>query len=225
MTMQFRQVKSALVTLIGDAADAGDGDRYRTIGYQPQAQAAVRTLDSDRSVQVFYRSGDLPKSGGSPTGPFKHDLTFSVELTASKATEGDLSTLENSGSTDLQRATALAGFQKAAALADDSLDELIDIIFQVIQRADNLDLGHSSVVANRWLSDIRKNEISERGEFVIATASMTLTATVSEDVEGLAVLNLDDEGALLSTEIDTTLKVTEDDDEGKAGTFNENPAS
>jgi len=221
--MRFREVKEALITLIGNAADAGDGDRYRTLGYQSQAEAASQNLNSDRSVQVIYQRGELPKSGGYVAGPFLHNMTFSVQMVVSKATKGDVATLEASESTALQRASALAGFQKAAALADDSLDELIDIVFQVIQRADNIDLGDSEPVASRWLSDIQKNEIAEHGELVIATASMTLTASVSEDVLGASVLNLDEEGALLPTTIDTTLEVTEDADEGKAGTYVENP--
>jgi len=220
MTMKFREIKTAIETVLSNAA----GSNYRVVGYQTQADSAIENLDGLRSVQVFYDRGEMNKSGGSLPGPFKHDMMFRLELVVAKDTKGDLATLNSSDSTDSQRATALATFQKAAKLADDALDELIDLVFQAIQDARRIDFDLADPIANRWVSDIQKNEPSERGELVILTASMILTCSANEAVSGETAQNVDAGGTVQPTTIDVDLIVNDDTNEGKAGVEQENPA-
>jgi hypothetical protein len=114
-----------------------------------------------------------------------HNITMAIDLTVSKAAEGDLSTITNPASTPAQVAAALAVFQEASALADDSLDELIEIVYQIIMDGRNVDLQlPSGTISNRWIDQVRKDDPIPRGEYVILTGSMQLTCGASEAVPG-----------------------------------------
>jgi hypothetical protein len=181
MTMNFRTIKASLISILGAAA-AG---RYRTIGYQQQGQSADENLSTNRSVQVFYQSGEFDKSGGAISGPVMHDPTFAIQMTVAEAAKADLATINNAGSTPAQIAAALAAMQNAESLADDSMDELIDIIYNVIMDAENVDLGlNAGDVADRWIGSAQKNEPLRRGELVVLTAAMQLTCACDEEVTG-----------------------------------------
>ena len=190
------------------AAAAG---RFRTIGYQDQGKAADEVIDEDRAVQVYFDRGTFPKSGGSINGPMRHDLTLRVELTAGKAAAGDLSVLESAGSTPAQIAAALAAFGNASSAADDSFDELADIVYQILMAADNQDLGLAvGEVSSRWITEITKNPPNARGQYVVITGNMDLTCTVSEAVTG------DDGKAASPTAVDLDLETYQPDSESTA---------
>jgi len=203
MTMNFRLIKSALVDLLV----ANEAGRYRTIGHQRQNAAGSEVLNNGRTVQVFYQNGDIPKSGSSTNGPFKHDITFQVILTVSKKSIGDRATLDNPASTEVQRQAAIASFQESEALADDSFDELVDHVFQVILDARNRDLGAGFLIGSRWLSNIRKDDYLYRGEMVVLSGALTITCSTDEQVTG--------ETPTPGNIIDVAVEV--DDDPAKAG--------
>lgn len=202
MTMSFRTIKAEIVALLSAAA-AG---RYRVIGNHEDAVDASRLAGADRSVQVFNASGEFSKKSGGLAGPVQHDLTVRVELMASAKASADLSVLEDPDSTAGEIAAALASVQTASALADDEIDELIDIVFQVLMDARNRDVGHSTPVANRWISDWRKSAPMVRGEHVAIGAQMDLTYRIDEDVAG-------DPGVTPTTgeAVDTSITVTNDE--------------
>lgn len=179
--MNFRILKASIINLLGNA-EAG---RYRTIGYQKQAQEAFHVKDEDRSVQVYYSEGEYPKSSGSLNGPVMHDMTFNIDIVVSKACKGDLAALENPLSTAPQLQAALAALKIAEDGVDDSFDEVADHIYQVLMDARNLDLGLSpTYVANRWVDRAVKDPLQKRGELVVLTGSMKLTARMPEEVLG-----------------------------------------
>lgn len=179
--MNFRLIKNGLINLLGSAAN----NRYRVIGFQEQGKAATEIQDTGRSVKVYYSRGDLPKSSASTTGPFQHKMDFDIDLAVSKASEGDLAALENSNATSNQIASALLNFQQAAKLADDSIDELIEIIFQIVMDARNIDLGLENIfIGGRWITDIEKNGPIKRGDLVVLTGSMILNCNIDEQVSG-----------------------------------------
>jgi len=183
--MNFRLVKSKIVALLA-AEEAG---RYRTIGYQHQRESAEENLDSDRSVQVFYQRGTLPKSTGGISGPHKHNMVFMLELTASKVAEGQLDVLENPASTPAQIIAAIQTFQAASSLADDSVDELIEIVYQIIQDARNIDFGLELevppiYVSSRNIETITKHQPLPKGDVVTITAAMEIECTMDEQVLG-----------------------------------------
>lgn len=180
--MYFRTVKSSIVNNVLGPAEAG---RFQTVGFQRQAKSADEVLDESRMVQVYYSAGDISKQGGRLTGPVQHDITYRVDMTVAKAAEGDLSLINNPAATAPQIAAALLAFQEASDLADDSLDELFDAVYQILMDARNYDMGMSKgVVANRWVDQIQKDQPVPRGEYVVLTGSMLLKLRVVEQITG-----------------------------------------
>jgi hypothetical protein len=178
--MKFREIKQALVDTIGDAANG----RFVVIGYQRQTKSS-ESVNQNRLVQVYYFRGELPKSGGRLTGPKNHEMTFNIDMTVSASAEADLATLNDAGSTAAQRQTALANIKTAAEKADDELDELIDIIFQILYDGRNLDLGLTrGAFGSRWVPEIQKNTTIEEGQFVLKTAMLQYTCKTDEEVTG-----------------------------------------
>lgn len=182
--MTFRALKTSIIDNILGPAEAG---QFVTIGFQRQAKAAEEVLDSLRTVQVYYSSGDFNKSAGRINGPSQHDITFRIDLAVSKAAEGDLSVINNPESTQPQVEAAILAFQEAADLADQSIDELIEIVYQILMDAENIGLGLADgIVSNRWVDNIQKDNPLPRGEYAVLTASMILTCRVAEAITGIA---------------------------------------
>jgi len=212
MTMMFRTVKDSLINNVLGPAEHG---RYRTIGYQRQMKAAGEALGDDRMVQVFFHSGDFAKQGGRVNGVTQHDAIFRIELTTASAAEGDLSVINDPNATAAQVAAAMAAFQEAAAVADESIDELFDLIYQVLMDARNIHLGLETKgeVSNRWVQGLQKDNPIPRGEYVVLTGSVQLGCRVAEQILG-------DEG-VINEDYDITVDIVGDDIEktGVAGTL------
>ena len=188
MTMKFRTLKDSIVSILGAAASS----RFQVIGYQRQAKDASEVLDASRMVQVYYKSGEFSKSGGRVHGSTQHDITFQIDLTVAKGAVGDVSTMNNESATPSELQAALAAFQDAADLADDSIDELFDIVYQILMNAENYDLGLSEgLVANRWIDTLQKDNPVPRGEYVILTGAARMTCRVSEDIDGESLVTVD----------------------------------
>jgi len=180
--MQFRLLKQSIIENVLGPAELG---RFRTIGFQRQGIAAEEVIDNSRLVQVYYQEGEFKKSAGAQTGPTGHDITFRVESTVSKAAEGDLSALLDPNSTVSEKSTALLNFQEASALADESMDELFDILYQIFMYGPNLYLGRpANTVANRWVESMEKGNPIPKGELVILAGTLVLSCRVSEEVLG-----------------------------------------
>lgn len=179
--MVFEQVKESVATILSDAA-AG---RFVTVGHQRQAQAAEQVLDSSRTVQVFFSGSKFGKAGGRLNGPTQSDVTFRIELTVSKAAAADLTTINAEGSTQQQIQTAVAALQESAALAETSWNELARIVYEILMDGRNLGLGLAKgVVANRWVSGMGKDDVLDKGEYVVITGSVVLEARVAEEPPG-----------------------------------------
>lgn len=212
MTMIFRTLKDSIITILG----AAEASRYQTIGFQRQVKSADEVLDLNRFVQVFYDSGNFPKSGGSISGPVSHLMTFNIEFTISKSVEGDLSSATNESASAASRSTAILAFQEASKLADDSMDELFDIIYQVLMDARNIDLGLTAgIIADRWIDQFQKDKPIPQGEYVILTGSCQLTCRTSEAVVG-------DEGTPGAKIYDTVVDIDGDDVEKTGITIDQN---
>ena len=180
MTMMFRTVKDSIVNNVLGPAEEG---RFVTIGFQRQSKSANEVLDMSRLVQVYFAGGNFDKPGRKIE--LAHDITYNIELTVSKAAEGDLSVINNPNASQAQISAAIMAFQEASDLADTSIDELIDIVYQILMDAQNIDLGMvAGEVSSRWVTGIKKNQPVPQGEYVILTASMSLTCRVAEEVSG-----------------------------------------
>jgi hypothetical protein len=180
--MNFRIIKNQIVSNILGPAEAG---RFQTIGFQRQSTGAEEVLGNLRFVQVFYSLGNFGKSGGRQTGPAQHDITYNVWLTASAAAELDLSIINDPESTPEQVSAALLAEKEACEVADTSLDELIDIVYQILMNGNNIDMGLAKgIMSNKWIGTVTKDQPTSSGDYVILTASMPLTLRTVEDVPG-----------------------------------------
>ena len=181
MTMQFRTTKANLITILGDAAE----NRYQVVDHQVQVIDSTEILGTNRRVQVFFAEGDFDKGKAAPTGPTQHDVTYRVELAAAAAAEVNLAVLNDENATDLQRAAALSAFKSSSKLADDSLDELYDIIYQVLMDGRNVDLGETGppyVVSDRWVDGFSKDAPVAQGEYVELTGSIRFSCNMVEQL-------------------------------------------
>lgn len=187
MTMKFRTVKTA----IEDILEAAANECFTVISHQKQKKSSEEVLDLNRLVQVYYSAGEFPKNAGRQTGPTAHDVTYRLDLTVAKASEGDLATLNNPNAETFELAEALATFETAAAKADESYDELFELVYQILMDARNRDMGQEvGDVSNRWISQQQKDQPLPRGQHVVLTGSMFLTLRVSEDIIGEEAVTL-----------------------------------
>ncbi len=94
--MRFREIKAALVAVLQARAIATG--KFRVIGAQEEQMSAGENLENNKSVQVFYKRGELPESEHGSSDGFKHDMTYGIELTVAEGARGDLNALVNPGS-------------------------------------------------------------------------------------------------------------------------------
>lgn len=199
--MNFRTVTAALITLLGDAAAA----RFTVVGHPRQVTDASEIKSAKRRVTVFYGGGDFPKSAGRQTGAVQHMLSYNVDLQVSEAAQANLSVLTAENSTAQQIAAALAAMQDASYLADQSFDELAEIVFQILMDGRNFDLGlPKGTISSRWTGSIRKDDVQPLGSLVVLTGRLTYTCQTSEEVTG-------DTGTLATGGIETIIDIDGDD--------------
>ena len=197
--MQFRLVKTALLNLLDDES-AG---RFNVIGHQRQNKNATELLNNNRLVQVYYSSGIFPPSSTRMRGPKTHDMSFDIDLSASAQAEGDLSVLNSSTATAIQKSAALAAVKEAVEIADDQLDELIDIVYQILMDARNEKLNFvTGETSNRGIDRITKDVILENGSLVVKTANIVYKCRAQEIVSGATGVEPDEVTFSASTPID-----------------------
>lgn len=206
--MQFQAVRDAIISVLGIDSDLlPAANQFRVVGFQRQAEDAKTALNA--SVQVFYNTGDLPKSGGGFVGEVKHNVEFRIEMTVAKKAEGDLSGFENAAS-EAAAATALATFSDAAKLVDDAMDQLWSDVWNILMDAKNETYGLAiGAVSSRWIPSFRKDQPTPKGEIVLLTANASLNCSVDESVLGIAGISGDD--------FDVTLTDINGDTEQKTG--------
>ena len=200
--MNFRKIKTSITEKVLGPAEGG---RYKTIGYQRQNTDIEDILGKNRTVQVFFSSSDFPKNASALQGPFKHEPSYRIELAVAEDSAVNLTALKDENATDADREKAWKSFVEAGDAADDSFDELAEIVFQVLMDARNIDLGMPiGTVADRWVGQIRKDDPEPTGEYVMLTGAMMLTCSTSEAAAG-------DPGVTGAGTIDTTVDIDGDD--------------
>ena len=205
--MEFQRLAASIVNNILGPSEKG---QFRTVGFQRQETDSQENLAFDRSVQVYFFSGDFPKGASKSRGPYQHDVTFRLDFTVAADPQGDIETIKKDGATESEIIAALKTFQNSAAEADRLLDELYAIVFQILMSGVNYYMGLPKYTfANRWVSGFQKDDPVEQGQDLILTGSALLTGRVVEVVESATVTPAT-EGVL------TDISVNEDP-EGKAG--------
>ena len=204
--MQFEIVEESILDNVLGPAEAG---RFVTIGGQRQRESA-EAINAKRKVMVFYQDGDFPKSGGAFNGPVKHDMTFEIVLVEATPAEVDLSVLNSDTATEAEKATALRKMAEPSVKANRNMNVFMRIIYQILMDARNEQMGmvpsdehpNEKLVSNRWVNNVSKNDPVPDGEFVVLTASMRLTLTVSENIIGDDLPATPSGGAVLDGDIE-----------------------
>lgn len=179
--MYFRTVKKAIKDLLNDKSLGN----FHVVGYQKQNKSSDEVLNSDRLVQVYFSDGAFPKSAGRMRGPKTHDLKISIDLTVSAKAQADLSALESTTASELQKSIALMGIKDAAEIADDKMDELIDRVYQILMDARNFNLGlEVGELSSRWIDRITKDTTIEYGDLIVKTSNLEYSCRVQEYVYG-----------------------------------------
>jgi hypothetical protein len=102
---------------------------------------------------------------------------------------------------------------------------LFDVVYQALMDQRQADLGLSRPVANRWVDSFEKDAPMVRGELAVLTGSAQLTCSIDEALEGFAAQNVAAPGGpLLPTNHDVGIRIEDEDNEGKAGVQQDNPA-
>jgi hypothetical protein len=204
--MKFRTICEAVRRILEDNA----GGEFRVIGAQSAGKDAESTADNDRTVEVFYTHGDFPASGGSGSGPNRHEMVVMIGLTASKASEGDTAILEDPGSSAAERSIALRQMKESSALADESFDQLVETVYQIVMDARNNELGLAAGdIEGRWISDISKDEPKWWGNYTVISGFLRLNCVANEAVLGYRPIEI-------TPVIDVDVQLSTDEP-GKAG--------
>ncbi|MEE9499599.1 MAG: hypothetical protein V3V24_09700 [Nitrospinaceae bacterium] len=183
--MMFRVLKENLEEILLASATTGC---YEVVGYQVQGVAADEVLGPKRRVQVFYDSGDFLKSKAAISGgPTQHEIAYRVELTVAAESKANLAVINDAGATAAEKAAAIEAFQTAAAVADESIDEFFDIVYQILMDSRNEDIGTEGPpwkVSSRWVGAMRKDNPLDQGEYVVLTGTIEFTCMTVEEVLG-----------------------------------------
>lgn len=176
--MNFRTVRNNIISIL-DTAAAG---RYVAVQGQKQKEGS-QDINNLPKVAVFFIRADFPESSSSANDTTRSDVTFQIELKVS----------EKSTATDLTDPSSIISAEIAA---DNKIDELFEIVYQVIMDADNLDLGLSAgVINNRYIKTLQKGAPDMEGERVVLVGRADLTLKTSESVgtttetEGTTIIN------------------------------------
>ena len=203
--MQFEIVEQSILDNVLGPAETG---RFVTIGGQRQRESA-EAINAKRKVMVFYQEGDFPKSGSAFKGPVKHDMTFEIVLVEATPAKVDLSVFNDENADAADKATALRQMAEPSVEANRNMNVFLRIVYQILMDNRNDQMGLSppddnskkKLVSNRWVNNFSKNDPVPEGEFVVLTATMRLTLTVSENITGDDLPDTPAGGAVLDGDI------------------------
>ena len=165
--MNFRTLKQNVVSILSSASSG----RFEVIQSQQQRQGS-KDINTLKKVIVYFVSDDFPENTGSANGELQSKPTFRIFLEV--ASKGKF--------TDKDDPSSLIS---ADLIADDEIDELIEIVFQILMDARNIDLGMSiGQVSGRYIKNVQKSTPNKDGENVIMMAQMDLTCMTSEEILG-----------------------------------------
>jgi hypothetical protein len=180
--MKFNIINAALIQTLGE----NELGRYRTIGYQVQTKLSADFVGTDRAVQVFYESGEFPEVGDKSSGDIQHIISYRLEFTVSSKSSVDSDVLKDPDSTKEEKAAAIAAGEISGQIADDSMNELFEIIFGILKSNANRDLGQEPGIFDKLrIPSFRKDDLIDNGSLATLTASAIITMKANEDVSGV----------------------------------------
>jgi hypothetical protein len=166
-------LKRSLVNLLAAASEG----RYSVLGVQNRKTDA-EDVRLTPQVTVAYTQGSFPDD--SVNGPYQHDITIEIRVLAGAAAGVNLEVLKNKDATDEERAQALAASGNATVKADALAEETLSLLFDIIMRPQNRNLGMDEN-AGRRITGIRKYDPQSQGAIVLVPAVITMTCQVTEE--------------------------------------------
>lgn len=206
--MNFEIVRDALrATLEAGSISGGHPGRFRVPGSPKQRTGDNEILNLNRSVQIYYFSGDFENSSKQE---LNHDAKFEIKLNCSSDTKADLATFEDELSTSEEIQTAFAAVELATDRVEDSMDELWRMVIQILKDPKNQYFGLAKgAVSTVRMPNFVKSDIMEKGDLVTLTAKGTLSCNMDETLIGATptILGPADQPAL---DIETHFTTPED---------------
>ena len=106
-------------------------------------------------------------------------------MRVAEPSKGDKTALSDPDYTPAQKQAALLTIDDGTDRADKSWDELLRIATRVIMSPLNIDLGlEEYVVSDRVFKNWRKDEPVDHGNLIVLTGSATISAVVTEIMDG-----------------------------------------
>ena len=216
--MAFRVIANTVYENIMNP-EAEKTKKFTALDYPLPYLGAEAVLNDRRAVSFYFDEGDLKK--GSIFRPL-HKMDFKIDLFAAADAKGDLKILEKQFEGDfdqLAKRSAMNLIFSAERRVNFLLDELIDIVYQLIMKKENHQLGVDRLepaagftIGSRMISEIIKGNIvkdDQTAELVTMRAEMTLNCQATEKVTGQAPLAVIPPGDV--AEIFTTLEINNDE--------------
>jgi hypothetical protein len=172
--MKAFEIKEHLIELLASSACG----RYNTLG-TTNRKTDAEDVSITPQITVVYAQGNFDKSSSSVNGPYQHEVTLEIRVLCGATSRANLDILKNPAATPEEIAAALADKSNAVADADKLADETISLLFDIIMRPRNRDLG-AGENADRWIESIKKFDAVDKGDIVLVPAILTLTFHATE---------------------------------------------
>jgi hypothetical protein len=185
--------KAALLDLLAQSA-AG---RYVVTDIRKRKTDAKDLLNTP-AVTVYYDSGNFPRNNSGVNGPYQHEAQLRVDMLTAAVSEVDLTPIQNGGTPEAI-AAALAAKVDAEALADAKAEEIAGVLFDIIMRPENRNIG-LDYDPDRWVSEFSKGKPQTIGAIVILAGYFTLAIRVPEYTSE----EIGTPGSVISNRIDLT---------------------
>jgi len=172
-------VVNALNTVVSMLA-AQAAARFTVIGFQRQTKPAETRIDNVL-VQCWINSANIDWSRCSRNGPKEHEVGIKIQFTIAQPASGDIATLTNLSSTDMQRATALANLTAADQETSAALYAAWSAVFEILDDARNQTFGLAKgAISDKSFSNFNQDEPPSNGGLAVNTATATLDFRVKE---------------------------------------------
>jgi hypothetical protein len=215
--MMFETLRDSVTALF----QANEQGLYVTIDKQEQVRAAEEFKGTLRTIQVFVQTID-PEDITRPQ--FENNVTFGLFLRVAEPSTGDVATLENPLSTPAEKQAALLAADPGSDNANKSWDELLRIATRIIMSPLNEDLGLPEfTVSNRVLKTARKDQPLDYGNLIVLTGSAFISANVTEIMDGVTPVAMDDPAVKVKPDFTTTTDGDDVEEPSKLQIDIENP--
>lgn len=176
--MQVTQEINRLISFLGDNSNG----EYYVVGYQKQRKNA-ESVRGKRMVQVYYSGGSFPKNLSPMNYATAHNAIATVRMMVSESARADLAVLNDPNSSEADRMNALASSMDAEQRANERLDELFSMMFNLIMGGDGEHFGNDQkpyTISDRWCEDFRKDSVLKDGSLIVVNGYFDISFRVEE---------------------------------------------